>query len=49
MPSGPCRSSPHQVFAQDAAALHHPSARRLQRGINLFGSGFGLVQGFLKT
>ena len=34
-----------EIFTQDAAALNHTPARRLQRGINVFGSGFGFVHG----
>ncbi|MDZ4800714.1 MAG: hypothetical protein SGI92_21350 [Bryobacteraceae bacterium] len=31
------------IFAADAAALDHAPARRLQRGVNVLGSGFGFV------
>ena len=32
-----------RIFAPDAAALDHAPARRLQRGVDMFGSGFGFV------
>ena len=31
------------VFAQDAAALDYAPARRLQRGIDVLGSGFSFI------
>ena len=31
------------ILAQDLAALDDAPARRLERGINMFGSGFGFV------
>ena len=32
-----------RIFAPDAAAFDHTPARRLQRGVDVLGSGFGFV------
>src|SRR5690606_6791982 len=36
------------VFAQDPAALDHAPSCCFQRGVNVLGSGFGFVHGFLR-